>query len=193
MKCQIGADADSDLLHTVAETAAKDVTLASASVHGQERDVFADAGYQGVTRREEVHGSEVNWHVAMRPDKGRALDKNSPMGAILKQLEHIKARIRAKVEHPLRVIKRQVGYIKVKYRGLAKNTAKLMMLFALSNLWMARRRFLQGLQGCVRLPSANRPVRRVKVPHWHSKVPSSSLGGMSRLNALRHAGFEYHP
>lgn len=69
------------------------------------------------------------------------------MGAILDKLEQVKARIRAKVEHPFRVIKRQFGYTKVKYRGLAKNTANLVTLFALSNLWMARRKLLQGLHG----------------------------------------------
>jgi len=63
-------------------------------------------------------------------------------GAILDQLEQTKARIRAKVEHPFRVIKRQFGYVKVKYRGLAKNTANLMTLFALSNIWMVRKRLL---------------------------------------------------
>ena len=46
--------------------------------------------------------------------------------------------VRAKVEHPFRVIKRQFGYTKVRFRGLAKNTAQLATLFALSNLWMAR-------------------------------------------------------
>ncbi|MEY5100422.1 MAG: hypothetical protein RJA36_3141 [Pseudomonadota bacterium] len=51
------------------------------------------------------------------------------------------------MEHPFRVIKRQFGYVKVRYRGLAKNAANPMALFALSNLWMARRRLLQGLQG----------------------------------------------
>lgn len=68
------------------------------------------------------------------------------MGAImdqLDQLEQTKARIRAKVEHPFRVIKRQFGHVKVRYRGLAKNTAQLHTLFALSNLWMVRRTLLQ--------------------------------------------------
>lgn len=149
MKAHIGVDADSGLVHTVVGTAANvnDVTQASALVHGEEMDVFADAGYQGVAKREEVQGIEANWHVAMRPGKRRALDKDSPMGAVLDQLEHIKARIRAKVEHPFRVIKRQFGHVKVRYRGLAKNTAQLHTLFALSNLWMARRRLLQGLHG----------------------------------------------
>ncbi len=148
MKAHIGVDADSGLVHTVVGTAANvnDVTQASALVHGEETDVFADAGYQGVAKREEVQGIEANWHVAMRPGKRRALDKESPMGAVLDQLEHVKARIRAKVEHPFRVIKRQFGHVKVRYRGLAKNTAQLHTLFALSNLWMARRRLLQGLQ-----------------------------------------------
>ncbi len=148
MKAHIGVDADSGLVHTMVCTAANvnDVTQASALVHGEETDVFADAGYQGVTKREEVQGIDVNWHVAMRPGKRRALDKDSPMGAVLDQLEHVKARIRAKVEHPFRVIKRQFGHVKVRYRGLAKNTAQLHTLFALSNLWMMRRRLLQGLQ-----------------------------------------------
>ena len=61
----------------------------------------------------------------------------------------IKARIRAKVEHPLRVIKQQFEHVKVRYRGLAKNTAQLRTLFALANLWMARRRLLV-LDGRVR-------------------------------------------
>ena len=148
MKAHIGVDADSGLVHTVVGTAANvnDVTQAGALVHGEETDVFADAGYQGVAKREEVQGIEANWHVAMRPGKRRALDKDSPMGAVLDQLEHVKARIRAKVEHPFRVIKQQFGHAKVRYRGLAKNTARLTMLFALSNLWMVRRQILR-LQG----------------------------------------------
>ena len=149
MKAHIGVDAESGLVHTVVGTAANvnDVTQASALVHGEESDVFADAGYQGVSKREEVQGIQANWHVAMRPGKRRALDKSTPMGAVLEKLEHLKASIRAKVEHPFRVIKRQFGFARVKYRGLTKNTANLMTLFALSNLWMARRKLLNGLQG----------------------------------------------
>jgi len=70
------------------------------------------------------------------------------MGAILDKLEQTKARIRAKVEHPFRVIKRQFGYVKVKYRGLAKNAANRMTLFALSNIWRVRKRLLNmAVQG----------------------------------------------
>ena len=148
MKAHIGVDADSGLVHTVVGTAANvhDVTQASALVHGEETDVFADAGYQGVDKREETQDIDVDWHVTMRPGKRRVLDQSTPMGAIMEQLEKTKASIRAKVEHPFRVIKRQFGHVKVRYRGLAKNTAQLHTLFALSNLWMMRRALLQGLR-----------------------------------------------
>ena len=144
MKAHIGVDADSGLVHTVVGTAANvnDVTQAHRLVLGSESEVFADAGYQGVDKREDTQAIEAEWHVAMRPGKRRVLDKSTPMGAIMDQLEQAKARIRAKVEHPFRVIKRQFGHMKVRYRGLAKNTAQLHTLFALSNLWMARRHLL---------------------------------------------------
>lgn len=114
-------------------------------LHGEETVVFADAGYQGATKRVEATG--VDWHVAMRPGKRRALDKQTALGALLDKAEKLKASVRAKVEHPFRVIKCQFGFTKVRYRGLAKNTAQLITLFALSNLWMARRRILQGALG----------------------------------------------
>lgn len=146
MKAHIGTDADQGLVHSVATTAANahDITQAHALLHGEETDVFADSGYRGVQKREEIQARahQPNWHIAMMPGKRRAMDKTTLMGAILEQLEQTKARIRAKVEHPFRVIKRQFGYVKVKYRGLAKNTANLVTLFALSNLWMVRKRLL---------------------------------------------------
>lgn len=73
MKAHIGVDADSGLVHTVVGTAANvnDVTQASQLVHGEEADVFADAGYQGVAKRKEIQGINANWHVAMRPGKRR--------------------------------------------------------------------------------------------------------------------------
>ena len=81
IKAHIGVDVDSGLVHSVVGTAANvsDVTQASRLVHGQEAHVFADAAHQGVARREETQDIEANWHVAMRPGKRRALDKNSPM------------------------------------------------------------------------------------------------------------------
>lgn len=146
MKAHIGVDADSGLVHTVIGTAANvhDVTQGHGLLHGNEQVVFADAGYQGATKRPEATG--VDWHVAMRPGKRRALDKNTPWGKLLDKAEQMKASVRAKVEHPFRVIKCQFGFTKVRYKGLAKNTAQLVTLFALSNLWMARRQLL-GAQG----------------------------------------------
>ena len=151
MKAHIGVDADSGLVHTVVGTAANahDVTQASALLHGEESDVFADSGYRGVHKREEVieGHAQVSWHVAMMPSHRKALDKDTPMGAIMDALEKTKARIRAKVEHPFRVIKCQFGHRKTRYRGLAKNTSQLRVMFALSNLWMVRKRILQGAAG----------------------------------------------
>ncbi len=60
------------------------------------------------------------------------------MGEMIDKAEKLKAGVRAKVEHPFRVIKRQFGFVKVRYKGLAKNAEQIATLFALSNLWMAR-------------------------------------------------------
>ena len=141
MKAHIGVDADSGLVHTVRGTSGNvnDVVEANSLLHGHETNVFADAGYQGAHKRPDAK-EDVTWHVAMRPGKRKLLDKADPIDALTDQVERIKASIRAKVEHPFRVIKRQFGHVKVRYRGLAKNTAQLHTLFALSNLWMVRRR-----------------------------------------------------
>ncbi len=141
MKAHIGVDADSGLVHTVRGTAGNvgDVLEANSLLHGQEVDAFGDAGYQGVHKRADAKAC-VQWHVAMKPGKRRALDKDHPVQGLLHQLEKLKASIRAKVEHPFRVIKRQFGHVKVRYRGLKKNTEHLRTLFALSNLWMVRHR-----------------------------------------------------
>ena len=151
MKAHIGVDADSGLVHTVVGTAANahDVTQACALLHGQETDVFGDSGYRGVHKREEVIQThpDVAWHVALMPSHRKTLDKATPMGAILDAVEKTKARIRAKVEHAFRVIKCQFGHRKTRYRGLAKNTHQLQVLFALSNLWMVRKRVLQEAVG----------------------------------------------
>lgn len=150
MKAHIGVDADSGLVHTVTTTAANahDITQAHALLHGEEEMVFADSGYRGVHKREEIQEQhpDVDWHIAMMPGQRKAMDKRRPVNALREQLEKLKASIRAKVEHPFRVIKCQFGHSKVRYRGLAKNTSQLLVMFALSNLWMVRKRILQGLQ-----------------------------------------------
>jgi transposase, IS5 family len=144
MKAHIGVDADSGLVHSVVGTAANvnDVTQAGALLHGQEEVAFGDAGYRGVDKRAEAQGPQ--WHVAMRPGERNTLNPFIAPQFEALTLEKWKASIRAKVEHPFRVLKRQFGYTKVRYRGLAKNTAQIVTLFALSNLWMARRHFLKA-------------------------------------------------
>ncbi|TCK94639.1 IS5 family transposase [Paraburkholderia sp. BL6665CI2N2] len=139
MKAHIGVDAESGLVHTVIGTAANvhDIIAAEALLHGQEKDVYADAGYQGIEKR--CQANPVRWHVAMRPGKRRQLDLNNRLDAIYNQIERLKAGVRAKVEHPFRVLKQQFGYTKTRYRGLLKNTAQITTLFALGNLWMARK------------------------------------------------------
>jgi IS5 family transposase len=96
---------------------------------------------------------DVKWYTAMRHGKRRALDPTKGCTPLIEKAEQITANIRAKVEHPFRVIKRQFGHVKVRYRGLAKNTAQLKTLFALSNLWMVREKLLV-LDGVVRPKAA---------------------------------------
>ena len=145
MKAHIGVDADSGLVHMVAGTPANmsDLNMAGALLHGQELDAFADAAYQGVHKREEAAGP--TWHVAMRRGLREKLNPFLEHDHVHDQIEQLKASVRAKVEHPFRVIKRQFGFAKVGYRGLEKNTAQLVTLFTLSNLWMARPKMMATL------------------------------------------------
>jgi IS5 family transposase len=144
MKAHIGVDAESGLVHTVRGTAGSvnDVLEANALLHGEESEAFGDAGYQGAGKRADAKPG-VRWNIAMRPGTRRALDQTRESNRLIDKLERWKASIRAKVEHPFRVLKRQFGHVKVRYRGLAKNTAQLHTLFALSNLWMARGQLLE--------------------------------------------------
>jgi IS5 family transposase len=118
MKAHIGVDAQSGLVHTVAGTAANvnDLNMAGALLHGDEEAAFGDAGYQGVHKRPEAAGP--TWHVAMRPSLRRELNPFIEPDFVAERVEKMKASIRAKVEHPFRVLKRQFGFTKVRYRGL---------------------------------------------------------------------------
>ena len=130
MKAHIGVDAASGLVYTVMGTAANvsDVTQAHALLHGDETAALGDAGYQGVEKRLENVGKAVTWHVAMKRSKRKALPKNK-LGCMMEKLEHLKASVGAKVEHPFHVIKNLFRHRKTRYRGLAKNTAQLFTLF----------------------------------------------------------------
>lgn len=143
MKAHIGVDRDSGLVHTVVTTAANvaDVTQTDKLLHGREQVVYADAGYTGADKRGALQGKKMRWNIAERRSRIKALPEGA-LKDVSELLEHLIAKVRSKVEHPFRVVKRQFGYTKVRYRGLAKNAGQLNVLFALSNLWMARKRLL---------------------------------------------------
>ena len=144
MKAHIGVDDESGLVHHVECTAANasDVTVAHRLLHGQEETVCGDSGYTGLDKREDMQGKgDLGYLIAAKPSVLKQIKRKSGQ-KLARELEHAKASLRAKVEHPFRVIKRQFGYTKVRYRGLAKNAAQVLTLFALSNLWMVRRPLL---------------------------------------------------
>ena len=137
MKVHIGADAETGVVHSVTTTPANvhDVTEAHRLLHGGEKRVWCDAGYQGVGKRVENRELDVEWQVAMRPGRRRQLEP----GSYEALEERRKTSIRAKVEHPFLYVKRHFGYAKVRYRGLAKNTQRLVLLLGLTNLMTAER------------------------------------------------------
>ena len=151
MKAHIGVDADSGLVHTVTATAANeaDVEHVADLLHGKEDAVWADSGYRGAPSRVD---RDLQWNIAARPSDIAKLPEGKAKER-LKKKEHGKASVRAKGEHPFRVVKRQFGLTKVRFRGLAKNTAHVVTLFALSNLWMARKK-LMAMMGVVRPKTA---------------------------------------
>ena len=143
MKAHIGVDAKSGLTHSLATTAANehDLNQAGNLLHGKEEFVFGDAGYQGAPKREELAGVKVEWAITERPGKVKALKQRPRKNKAVIQFERLKASIRAKVEHPFRLIKRQFGFVKARYKGLMKNDNQLAMLFTLANLFRVDREF----------------------------------------------------
>lgn len=132
MKMHIGVDEMLGVIHSVETTAANhhDITATDKLLHGDEQRVFGDSGYRGVEKRTEHKDRRVDWNIAMMPSKRRDLPKESSC----LNIETLKASIRAKVEHPFLVIKRQFGYGKVRYRGLHKNAQRLSVLAGFCNL-----------------------------------------------------------
>jgi len=141
MRCHIGVDAASGLVHSVVSTAANvhELNTAADRVHGEERVIYGDSGHIGIEKREAFKDCEAEMRIAMKPGQRRVLP-DTPEGRLLDLMEAAKAHVRAKVEHPFRIIKCQFGFRKVFYRGIRKNNLKLTMLFALANLWMVRER-----------------------------------------------------
>jgi IS5 family transposase len=141
LKAHIGADTESGLVHTVTTTPANvaDVTVVDELLHGQETVVYGDSGYLGAA--DHAARPKVDWQIARRPSSVASI-KDGRVRARVRREEYRKAQVRSRVEHVFRVVKRQFGYTKVRFRGLAKNTTQIITLFALSNLYLARKRLL---------------------------------------------------
>ena len=138
MKAHIGVDLDSGVVHSLDTSTAKlhDSQVWDDLLHGQEISVWADKAYVSAEREAAFAGPGKVWGVMRKAPKGGALH---PVDA---QINRIIAMVRAKVEHPFRVIKRQFGHVKTRYRGLAKNRAQIFTLFALGNLFLVRRKLM---------------------------------------------------
>lgn len=151
MKAHVGVDAASGLVHTVIGTAGNvsDVTQAGSLLHGEESAALGDSGYQGVEKRAENLGKSVTWHVAMKRSRRKALPKNK-LGRMLEKLEHLKASVRAKVEHPFHVIKNLFRHRKTRYRGLPR-TRRSSSPYSASPIWCWLDGDLRSLTSDVRL------------------------------------------
>lgn len=136
MKAHIGVDVQSGLIHTVETSTAKvhDKAKMKDLFHGEERAKLGDKGYVGDEDKREARKAGIFWGVL---DKGR---RNHPLSSSQKKRNKKLSSIRSKVEHPFQILKCQWGFVKVRYRGLMKNTAQLQMLFTLINLFKVRRK-----------------------------------------------------
>jgi transposase, IS5 family len=139
MKGHFGVDSQSKLIHSVEVTPANvhDSQALPWLLHGRERRVWGDSAYTGqaaVLRACAPHAQDFTQRQA-----GRQQVLSRAERATNRQ----KSRVRAKVEHSIGVIKRVFGFTKVRYRGLAKNTHRLVIACALANLFMVRKRLLR--------------------------------------------------
>jgi IS5 family transposase len=138
MKAHLGVDTRTKLIHSATATAANvaDSTVLPALLHGDETRVYGDQAYRGQTA--------VTRHHAPRAQDftNRRCGHNGQVDEVEREKNRTKAKVRAKVEHAIGVIKRVFGFAKVRYRGLYKNTHRLLVTWALTNLFLARRRLL---------------------------------------------------
>ena len=142
MKAHIGVDVVSGVVHTVVGTAANeaDINQMAAVLHGEESDIFADAGYTGADKRPEHEDRDVCWNIAIKRSIIKALPKG--LRELAEPVERALAQVRAWVEHPFHIVKNLFRHKKLRYRGLAKNTAQLHTLFALANLVIVKKTLL---------------------------------------------------
>lgn len=138
LKAHIGVDAHSGLIHTVGTTTASvpDVRVATNLIREDDQAVFGDKGYVHETLKKAARSARVYWAVMEKRKPGKALSSSQ------KKRNRKHAKIRAKVEHPFRVIKCQFGYRKTRYRGIVKNGHQINILMMLANLYRARRSLL---------------------------------------------------
>jgi transposase, IS5 family len=136
LKTHIGVDAKEGHVHSVATSAASvaDSHMLPALLHGEERKVWGDGGYQGQTEAIKESAPKAQDMTSRRTTFKNYVDE------LQKKKNRSKSRVRAKVEHPFRILKRVFGFDKVRYRGIAKNHHRLCVNFALVNLYMHRRR-----------------------------------------------------
>lgn len=139
MKCHIGVDAGSGLVHTMTVTAANehDITETAKLLHEDDRVVYGDSGYLGVQKRPEItsneHFSKIDFRINRRPSSLPQVSDNTIDRE--RYIEKRKASVRCKVEHAFRIIKCQFGFRKVVYKGLRKNENRLYAMFACANLY----------------------------------------------------------
>ena len=136
LKAHIGVDSKEGVVHSVCTSAASvsDCHMMADLLHGEERKVWGDAGYQGqgdTIREAAPHAQDMT---CRRTKFKNYVDEEA------KRKNTTKSRVRAKVEHPFRILKRIFGFDKVRYRGLRKNHNRLCACFALVNLYQHRQR-----------------------------------------------------
>jgi IS5 family transposase len=136
LKAHIGVDAKEGHVHSVATSAANvaDMHMLPDLLHGEERKVWGDAGYQGQTEAIQKAAPKAQDMTCRRTKFKKYVDE------LQKKKNRSKSSVRAKVEHPFRIVKRIFGFDKVRYRGIAKNHNRLCANFALANLYMHRKR-----------------------------------------------------
>jgi IS5 family transposase len=136
LKAHIGVDSKSGIVHSVCTTAASvaDKHMLPDLLHGEERKVWGDGGYQG-------QGEAIRWAAPRAQDMtSRRTRYKDYVDELQRAKNRVKARVRAKVEHPFRLLKRVFGFEKTRYRGLRKNHQRLCVNFALVNLYLHRKR-----------------------------------------------------
>lgn len=143
MKCHSGVDAGSGYVHSLEMTAANvhDITAASKLIRDDDTVVYGDAGYLGIEKREEIASDAHLSCIDYRINRRIGSIQKTPEGFINweKQIERRKSSVRSKVEHPFLIVKRLFGYSKTIYKGLAKNSHRLYMLFTSANVLMCMR------------------------------------------------------